>query len=131
MKGILLTVTAFIIALIGTHVIAAGKTINCPALKASHYGQNSYYDPKIGRVWYLNWSNRRTPVWSQVSIPQTTTCGTGKSSNGIPLKFQCAVFQCKSDAVVAVMGQNHQGVKCFSAYVSTRNTFYCDSFSMN
>lgn len=110
--------------------LAAGKIISCPALSLRQYGKLTYFDPKIGRTWNLQWMNQQVPVWSSVSIPKTTACGTGRSNNGIPITYQCAVFECKSNAVVASLQQN-QSLKCFSAYASTGNTFYCNTFSAN
>lgn len=117
------------VLLSGTSVgTAADKIIACPALTLHHYGKNTFYDPRSGRSWQLNWLSKQAPVWKLVSIPQTKACGAGKSRNGLPVTYQCAVFQCKSDAVVASLGQTNP-VKCFSAYVSTGNTFYCNDFA--
>lgn len=107
---------------------SAEKMISCPAVTLKQYGKLSYYDAKIGRFWSLHWQNKEFPVWSSVSIPQTTTCGTGKASSGIHVTYQCAVFECQSNAVIASLKQN-QTLKCFSAYASTKNTFYCNGFS--
>lgn len=123
-------VAACVMAGVAGHSFAASQMIACPALTVKHYGKNAYVDSKTGQTWRLTWFNKQTPAWSQVSIPHTTLCGVKKSSNGIPVHYQCAVFQCKSNAVIASLGQ-YQPLKCFSAYVSTRNAFYCDSFSMN
>lgn len=113
---------------ISTYSLCNPKIIACPTLGIQQYGKSIYYDSKTNRMWNLIWSKKQTPTWESVSIPKVTTCGTGKTSNGIPLTYQCAIFQCKSDAVTATLGQN-QALKCFSTYVSNRNTFYCDSFS--
>jgi hypothetical protein len=131
MKGLLAVILGGVTLACGVSSVSAATIINCPHLKLKNYGQSSYYDPKISRFWRLKWYSKTAPVWSQVSIPQTTTCGSGMTRNGVPLKYQCAVFMCKSDAVVASLGENHRGIKCFSAYTSTQNTFYCNSFSMN
>ena len=112
------------------HSFSASQIINCPHLTSKHYGKNVFYDSKIGRTWSLTWLNRQNPAWNEASIPQTTTCGHGKTANGIPVSYQCAVFKCQSEAVIANLGQK-QPVKCFSTYVSTKNTFYCDGFTIN
>ena len=96
---------------------ATGKIISCPALNLKQYGKLTYFDAKIGRTWNLRWLNAQAPRWSSVSIPQTTACGTSRSSNGIPITYQCAVFECKSNAVIASL-QSSQSLKCFSAYAS-------------
>jgi|GEM_PF-4393107 len=107
---------------------AESRIIHCPTISADQYGKTTYYDPKSKQVWALNWLNKGTPVWSSASIPRTTTCGSGRSESGLKINYQCAVFQCKSPAVIASLEQNHR-LKCFSTYVSTRNTFYCDGFT--
>ncbi len=106
---------------------AVGKTIACPKISVKQYGKTFYFDP-AGHGWRLTWLSRQTPHWESASIPQSSLCSKGRSGNGIPISYQCAVFQCKSQAVIATMGQNH-AMKCFSAYVSTQNSFYCDSFT--
>ena len=115
--------------LLSIQALAADKIIACPALSIKQYGKTVYHDPHSGRVWDLTWFNRQQPVWDKVVIPQTTLCGAGKSIRGLSVTYQCAVFQCKSSAVIASLGQ-HQPLRCFSAYVSTQNSFYCDSFSL-
>ncbi len=128
MKKDKLVIIGCVIFGMSAHCMAAGKIINCPVLNAKQYGKTTYYDPDSGHIWNLSWQNKQTPVWNNTSIPQSRVCGVGKTKNGIPITYQCAIFQCKSKAVVASLGQN-QAFKCFSAYVSTQNTFYCDGFS--
>lgn len=128
MKRTFTLLVGCIILGISTHSLSNAKIIACPALSSKQYGKSIYYDSKTHQMWNLTWSKKQAPVWDSVSIPKTMACGVGKTSNGIPLTYQCAIFKCKSDAVTASLGQN-QALKCFSTYVSTQNTFYCDSFS--
>lgn len=123
---------AFCTSLLGftSQSLCSNKVITCPAVTVKHYGKTSYYDSNTGKIWNLTWSNKQSPRWVSISIPQTTLCGKARSSKGLYVNYQCAVLQCKSDAVVATL-EGNQSVKCFSAYVSTQNTFYCDSFSTN
>lgn len=116
------------ILIFSTHSFSANQVVACPPLSLKQYGKTSYYDARSGRTWNLAWLSQQKPVWDQANIPQTTTCGVGKSRQGIPVTYQCAIFQCKSAAVIATLGQT-QALKCFSTYVSTQNTFYCDSFT--
>ncbi len=126
----LLQSSAFTLFLSLSQVALANiQTVSCPNLSLSHYGKNTYYDAKIGKVWRLSWQKQQAPVWNNVLIPQTSFCGKGKSKNGMLINYQCAVFECKSDAVVASLEQN-QRLKCFSTYVSNNHLFYCDGFSM-
>jgi hypothetical protein len=121
-------ISSWVILSIAASAFAGNKIINCPNLNVNNFGKNSYYDARTRQVWSLNWLSKQKPTWNTVSIPQTTTCSAKKTSNGIPVTYQCAIFQCRSDAVIASLGRNHS-LKCFSAYVSTQNTFYCDGFS--
>jgi len=129
MKNTLLVLLGFCILGFAGHSFSAQKVVNCPAINASQYGKTSYYDHKTGRVWTLNWLSQATPVWKTASIPKTSHCGTGKSNHGMRVNYQCAVYQCKSDALIATLEQS-QALKCFSTYVSTQNTFYCDGFTI-
>lgn len=130
MKKKLVILVGCVILGVASHALADSKIIACPALSINDYGKTTYYDPRSGRIWNLDWSQQQKPVWKNASIPQTTMCGVGKSKQGIQVNYQCAVFKCNSDAVTATLGRT-QALKCFSTYVSTQNTFYCDSFSMS
>lgn len=110
---------------------AADKIIACPALSAAHYGKNVYYDSRSGKTWRLTWKQHQRPVWNNALIPKTMACGSrGPSSKyGARITYQCVHLQCESNAVIATLGEE-QALKCFSAYVSTQNRFYCDDFSI-
>jgi hypothetical protein len=129
MKKHILIVMGFLLIGISSSSFPATHIISCPAVGLQHYGKTSYYDRRIGKTWNLNWHSQQHPVWKNVSIPETRVCGKGMASNGMRLNYQCSVFQCKSDAVIAQLGQT-QAFKCFSSYVSTQNKFYCDGFNV-
>lgn len=115
---------------ISSPVLAASKIISCPALSSHHYGNSTYFDKKTGRQWQLSWLNKNQPVWQSVSIPHTNICGAGKSASGLPINYQCVVMQCRSPSVVATLGGDGR-MKCYSAYVSTQNNFYCEDFKIS
>ncbi len=132
MRSVVKGIFSISIFLLFSNIANASKIISCPALNASHYGKSSYYDQKSGKSWVLTWNKKlatKKLVWDSVSIPEAATCGVGKSSTGLPLKYQCVILQCKSDAVVAALGQ-HNLLKCYSAYLSTKKTFYCEDFKL-
>lgn len=121
---------ALILSVSMSALAATGKIISCPAVSLKQYGKPTYFDARIGRTWSLQWLTAQTPRWDSVSIPKTTACGAGRANNGISITYQCAIFECKSAAVIASLSAN-QSLKCFSAYASTKNTFYCNNFSAN
>ncbi|MBS0351034.1 MAG: hypothetical protein JSR33_07605 [Proteobacteria bacterium] len=107
--------------------LAQPTMIKCPHLNLKQYGQIHYYDHKTGYLWSLNWNNQEQPIWDSAIIPESKICGSGHSRQGVSYHYQCAIFQCKSSAVVASLGQTRP-LKCFSAYVSNQKNFYCDGF---
>jgi hypothetical protein len=129
MKKHILIIAGFLMLGICSSSFPAAKIISCPALTLQHYGKSSFFDRKIGKTWSLSWRSQQNPVWKTVSIPQTRVCGRS-FHNGMKLSYQCSLFLCKSDAVVAQLGES-QAYKCFSTYVSTQNTFYCEGFNLD
>ncbi len=130
MKKHILVIAGFLMIGICSSSFPATKIISCPSLSLRNYGKTVYYDQKINKTWSLNWYSQQQPVWRNVSIPQVRICGKGLSNSGMKINYECALFSCKSDAVLAQLNQT-QSFKCFSTYVSTENRFYCEGFSVN
>lgn len=107
-----------------TSAQAGTKIYACPIVDASQYGKSYIIDKKSGQRWDLTWKQKNQPQWQLVSIPQKTVCGTHRI-NGVALTYQCVKFQCESAAALATLGDSGH-IQCYSSYVSTDKTFYCN-----
>ncbi len=103
---------------------AGTKIYACPIIGASQYGKPYVLDKRSGQHWNITWKQKNQPEWQLASIPEKMVCGT-KRVRGVAMTYQCVKFQCESAAALATLGDGGH-IQCYSSYVSTDKTFYCN-----
>ncbi len=120
----ILIITLISLQVVNVSAYAATKIFACPTIDSNYYGKSYFLDKRSGNRWNISWKQKATPLWEQASIPEKSVCGT-KRVRGVPMTYQCVKFRCQSAAALATLGEVG-AIQCYSSYVSTDKTFYCN-----